>query len=75
MWYGDDWNEYHADVNSDTATVIRMASNLARPSSMIAKEQSSMMDYGVTNSIRPVWTVRFATIVQSSSSSLADSIV
>ena len=27
--YGGDWKEYHADVNSDTATVTRMASNLA----------------------------------------------
>ena len=53
MWYGNDWSEYHADVNSDTAAVIRMASDLARPFSMIAKEQSSMMDYGVTNSILP----------------------
>ena len=61
--YGGDWKEYHADINSDTATVIRMASDLAKPLSMIAKEQSSMMDNGgMTYSIRPVWTVRFATI-------------
>ena len=25
--YGDDWSEYHADVNSDTAAVTRMASD------------------------------------------------
>ena len=53
MWYGDDWNEYHADVNSDTAAVTRMTSNLARPFSMIAKEQSSIMDHGVMDSILP----------------------
>ena len=76
MWYGDDWSEYHADVNSDTAAVTRMASDLTRSFSMIAKEQSSLMDNGgMMNSIRPVWTVRFATIVQSSFLSLADSIV
>ena len=51
--YGSDWSEYHADVNSDTAAVIRMASDLARPSSMIAKEQSSIMDHGVMDSILP----------------------
>ena len=74
--HGGDWKEYHADINSDTAAVTRMASNLARPFFIIAKEQSSMMDYGgMMNSIRPVWTVRFATIVQSSFLSLADSIV
>ena len=44
---------YYADVNSDTAAVIRVTSDLAKPFSMIAKEQSSMMDYGVTNSILP----------------------
>ena len=74
--YGGDWSEYHADINSDTAAVIRVTSDLAKPFSIIAKEQSSMMDYGgMMNSLRPVWTVRFATIVQSSFLSLADSIV
>ena len=41
-----------------------MASDLTRSFSMIAKEQSSMMDYGVMDSILPVWTVRFATITE-----------
>ena len=73
--HGSDWSECHADINSDTAAVTKITNNLERPFSMIAKEQSSMMDYWVTYSIHPVWTVRFATIVQRSSSSLADSIV
>ena len=73
--YGGDWKEYHADTNSDTMAVTRITSDLARQFSMISKEQSSIMDHGVMNSIRPVWTVRFATIAQSSSSSLADSVV
>ena len=76
MCHGSDWSECHADINSDTAAVTKITNNLERPFSMIAKEQSSMMDYGgMMNSIRPVWTVRFATIVQSSFLSLADSIV
>ena len=43
--HGGDWKEYHADINSDTATMTKMASDLTRSFSMIAKEQSSMMDY------------------------------
>ena len=56
MCHGGDWKEYHADINSDTytAAVIRVTSDLAKPFSMIAKEQSSMMEHGgVTNSILP----------------------
>ena len=68
-------NTMKMSINSDTAAVTRITSDLARPFSMISKEQSSIMDHGVMNSIRPVWTVRFATIAQSSSSSLADSVV
>ena len=55
--------------------MTRITSNLARPFSMIAKEQSSMMDHGVMDSILPFWMVRFATIVQSSFLSPVDSIV
>ena len=69
-------NTMQMSINSDT-TAITITSDLTRLFSLIAKEQASLMDYGgVMNSILPVWTVRFATITQSSSSSLAvDSIV
>ena len=43
--HGSDWSECHADINSDTAAVTKITNNLERPFSMIAKEQSSMMDY------------------------------
>ena len=73
--HGSDWSECHADINSDTAAVIRVTIDLAKPFSMIAKEQSSLMDYGgMMYSIHPFWMVRFATIVQSSFPPLADSI-
>ena len=46
-------NTMQMSINSDTAAVTRMTSNLARPFSMIAKEQSSIMDHGVMDSILP----------------------
>ena len=48
-------NTMQMSINSDTTTVTRMASDLTRSFSMIAKEQSSIMDYGgMAYSIRPV---------------------
>ena len=53
--HGSDWSEYHADINSDTTAASRITSDLSRPFSMIAKEQSSLMDNGgVTYSIHLV---------------------
>ena len=64
-------NTMQISFHSDT-TAITITSDLTRLFSLIVKEQSSLMDYGgVMNSILPVWTVRFATIAQSSFSSLA----
>ena len=51
--HGSDWSECHADINSDTAAVTKITSNLERPFSMIAKEQSSIMDHGVMDFILP----------------------
>ena len=55
-------NAMQMRINSDM-TATRITSDLAIPFSITAMDQSSMVDYeGVTNTVRPVWTLRFSTI-------------